>query len=130
MYFVCGLLFFVFFFKQKTAYDLRISDWSSDVCSSDLAWGNNWGFVPITDEEVAHFGKQLKPIVFNDLIMIAELKGEPVAFMMTLPDLNEAIAPLNGSLFPFGWAKLLWWLRKPQVRTMRVQLMGVVQRLQ
>ena len=41
-----------------------------------------------------------------------------------------AIRPLNGSLFPFGWAKLLWWLRNPQVRTMRVPLMGVVQRLQ
>ncbi|MET0362230.1 MAG: N-acetyltransferase, partial [Sphingobium sp.] len=94
------------------------------------AWGNNWGFVPITDEEVAHFGKQLKPIVFEDLIMIAELEGEPVAFMMTLPDLNEAIAPFDGSLLPFNWAKLLWWLRKPRVRTMRVPLMGVVQRLQ
>jgi GNAT superfamily N-acetyltransferase len=94
------------------------------------AWGNNWGFVPITDEEVAHTGKKLKPIVFEDLIMIAELDGEPVAFMMTLPDLNEALVPLNGSLFPFGWAKLLWWLRKPKVRTMRVPLMGVVQRLQ
>ncbi|GLT01658.1 hypothetical protein GCM10007897_30550 [Sphingobium jiangsuense] len=94
------------------------------------AWGDNWGFVPITDAEVAHFGKQLKPIVFEDLIRIAELDGEPVAFMMTLPDLNEAIAPLGGSLWPFGWAKLLWWLRKPQVRTMRVPLMGVVKRLQ
>lgn len=94
------------------------------------AWGNNWGFVPITDAEIAHTGKKLKPIVFGDLIMIAELDGEPVAFMMTLPDLNEALAPLNGSLFPFGWAKLLWWLRKPNVRTMRVPLMGVVQRLQ
>ena len=94
------------------------------------AWGDNWGFVPITDQEVAHFGKQLKPIVFEDLIRIAELDGEPVAFMMTLPDLNEAIAPLNGTLWPFGWAKLLWWLRKPKVRTMRVPLMGVVKRLQ
>ena len=94
------------------------------------AWGNNWGFVPITDAEVAHTGKKLKPIVFEDLIMIAELDGEPVAFMMTLPDLNEALGPLNGSLFPFGWVKLLRWLRKPQVRTMRVPLMGVVQRLQ
>lgn len=94
------------------------------------AWGRNWGFVPITDEEVAHTGKKLKPIVFEDLIMIAELDGEPVAFMMTLPDLNEAVKPLNGSLFPFGWAKLLWWLRKPRCRTMRVPLMGVVQRLQ
>lgn len=94
------------------------------------AWGNNWGFVPITDAEIAHTGKKLKPIVFEDLIMVAELDGEPVAFMMTLPDLNEALAPLNGALFPFGWAKLLWWLRKPKVRTMRVPLMGVVQRLQ
>src|SRR3546814_2052793 len=38
--FVC--VFFVFFFKQKTAYELRISDWSSDVCSSDL--GRPGGF--------------------------------------------------------------------------------------
>ncbi|MBK5265517.1 MAG: N-acetyltransferase [Alphaproteobacteria bacterium] len=94
------------------------------------AWGNNWGFVPITDSEIAFTGKKLKPIVYEDLIRIAELDGEPVAFMMTLPDLNEAIKPLNGSLFPFGWAKLLWWLRAPKVRTMRVPLMGVVQKLQ
>lgn len=94
------------------------------------AWGNNWGFVPITDHEVAHFGKALKPLVFEDLIRIAELDGEPVAFMMTLPDLNEAIKPLDGRVLPFGWAKLLWWLRKPRCRTMRVPLMGVVQRLQ
>jgi hypothetical protein len=94
------------------------------------AWGDNWGFVPITDSEVAFTGKKLKPIVFEDLIRIAELDGEPVAFMMTLPDLNEAMKPLNGNLFPFGWAKLLWWLHKPKVRTMRVPLMGVVKRLQ
>ncbi len=50
--------------------------------------------------------------------------------MITLPDLNEAIAPLHGSLLPFGWAKLLLWLRKPKVRTMRVPLMGVVKELQ
>jgi hypothetical protein len=94
------------------------------------AWGDNWGFVPITDAEIAFTGKKLKPIVFEDLIRVAELDGEPVAFMMTLPDLNEAQAPLNGNLFPFGWAKLLWWLRKPKVKTMRVPLMGVVKRLQ
>lgn len=94
------------------------------------AWSDNWGFVPLTDAEIADVGKKLKPIVFEDLIMIAELDGEPVAFMITLPDLNEAIGPLHGSLLPFGWAKLLWWLRAPKVRTMRVPLMGVVKRLQ
>jgi hypothetical protein len=94
------------------------------------AWSDNWGFVPLTQPEVDDVGKKLKPLVFEDLIMIAELEGEPVAFMITLPDLNEAIKPLKGSLLPFGWLKLLWWLRKPQVRTMRVPLMGVVKRLQ
>ncbi|OQW48079.1 MAG: hypothetical protein A4S16_06970 [Proteobacteria bacterium SG_bin6] len=94
------------------------------------AWADNWGFVPLTPPEIADVGKKLKPIVFNDLIRIAELDGEPVAFMITLPDLNEAIKPLNGNLFPFGWAKLLLWLRKPKVRTMRVPLMGVVKKLQ
>lgn len=94
------------------------------------AWSDNWGFVPLTDDEIAYVGKKLKPIVFEDLIMIAEVEGEPVAFMITLPDLNEALKPLNGSLLPFGWAKLLFWLRKPQVRTVRVPLMGVVKRLQ
>ncbi len=94
------------------------------------AWRDNWGFVPLTPPEIKDVGVKLKPIVFNDLIRIAELDGKPVAFMITLPDLNEAIKPLNGSLFPFGWAKLLWWLRKPKARTVRVPLMGVVKELQ
>lgn len=94
------------------------------------AWSDNWGFVPLTDSEIADVGKKLKPIVFEDLIRVAEVEGEPVAFMITLPDLNEALKPLKGSLFPFGWAKLLLWLRSPNVRTMRVPLMGVVKRLQ
>ena len=94
------------------------------------AWSGNWGFVPITDAEVAHTGKQLKPIVFNDLIRIAEVDGEPVAFMMTWPDINEKTGTFGGSLFPFNWAKLLWWLRAPKVRSMRVPLMGVVKKFQ
>ncbi|SOB86904.1 hypothetical protein SAMN06297144_2015 [Sphingomonas guangdongensis] len=94
------------------------------------AWSDNWGFVPLTPPEIKDVGVKLKPIVFNDLIRIAELDGRPVAFMITLPDLNEAIKPLNGSLLPFGWAKLLLWLRAPKVRTMRVPLMGVIKELQ
>lgn len=99
------------------------------------AWSDNWGFVPLTDDEIAYAGKKLKPIVFNELIRIAEVEGEPVAFMMTLPDLNEMQADLNGELFPFGFIKLLWRLNggfsgKPQVRTMRVPLMGVKKKLQ
>ena len=94
------------------------------------AWSDNWGFVPFTDREIAYAGKKFKPIVREDLIMVAEYEGEPVAFMMTLPDLNEVLRPMQGKLFPFNWIKLLLWLRKPKVRTMRVPLMGVRKRLQ
>ena len=94
------------------------------------AWSSNWGFVPITDSEIAYVGKKLKPLVKDDLVMIAELESEPVAFMMTLPDLNGPIKAIRGRLFPFGWAKLLWWLRKPTDASMRVPLMGVLKRLQ
>jgi GNAT superfamily N-acetyltransferase len=94
------------------------------------AWSDNWGFVPFSDTEIMYAGKKFKPIVREDLIMVAEYEGEPVAFMMTLPDLNEAIKPMGGKMLPFNWAKLLLWLRKPKVRTMRVPLMGVRKRLQ
>ena len=94
------------------------------------AWSDNWGFTPFTPEEIAYGGKKLKPIIFEDLVRVAELDGEPVAFLMTIPDINEKIRDFGGALFPFNWARLLWWLRKPKVRTMRVPLMGVVKRLQ
>jgi hypothetical protein len=94
------------------------------------AWSDNWGFVPLTPPEIKDVGVKLKPIVFNDLIRIAEVDGRPVAFMITLPDLNEPLARMGGTLLPFNWAKLLWWLRRPKVRTVRVPLMGVVKDLQ
>lgn len=94
------------------------------------AWSDNWGFVPFTETEIVHTGKKLKPLVHEDLIMIAELEGRPVAFMMTLPNLNEPIKAIGGKLFPFGWAKLLLWLRKPRGRTIRVPLMGVLKEFQ
>lgn len=94
------------------------------------AWSGNWGFIPWTEQEIAYGGKKLKAIVYEDLIRIAEVDGEPVAFMMTIPNLNEKLIGYGGSLLPFNWARLLWWLRKPKVQTMRVPLMGVVKRLQ
>jgi GNAT superfamily N-acetyltransferase len=97
------------------------------------AWSDNWGFVPITGSEIAYTAKKLKPLVHADLIRIAELEGEPVAFMMTLPDLNQIQKKVNGkngkpSLI--GWLRLGLWLWKPRPADMRVPLMGVRRRLQ
>ena len=93
------------------------------------AWSDNWGFVPLTESEIAYAGRKLKPIIYEDLVRVAEYDGEPVAFMITLPDINELIRDLNGELFPFGWAKLLWRLRKPRTARARVPLMGVARKL-
>jgi hypothetical protein len=93
------------------------------------AWSSNWGYVPLTESEIAYAGKKLKPIIYNELVRVAEYDGEPVAFMITLPDINELIKDLNGELFPFGWAKLLWRLRKPRTHRARVPLMGVARKL-
>ena len=93
------------------------------------AWSENWGFIPLTPAEIAYAGKKLKPIVLEDMILVAEYDGEPVAFMMALPDANEFLTDLNGELFPFGWAKLLWRLKKMRPKGGRVPLMGVVRKL-
>ncbi|CAX61250.1 putative DNA-binding transcriptional regulator [Erwinia billingiae Eb661] len=88
-------------------------------------WQNNWGFVPFTEHEFATMGDQLKYLVPDDMIYIAEVDSLPCAFIVGLPNINEAIAGLEGRLFPFGWAKLLWRLKVSGVRTARVPLMGV-----
>jgi len=93
------------------------------------AWSNNWGYVPLTEAEIAYAGKKLKPIIYNELVRIAEIDGEPVAFMLTIPDINELMKDLNGELFPFGFVKLLWRLRNPKTRRVRVPLMGVAKKL-
>jgi len=93
------------------------------------AWSNNWGYVPLTEAEIAYAGKKLKPIIFNELVRVAEVEGEPVAFMLTIPDINELTKDLNGELFPFNFIKLLWRLRKPRTRRLRVPLMGVAKKL-
>jgi len=93
------------------------------------AWSGNWGFVPFTPDEIAYAGKKLRPIIFEPLNMIAELDGEPVAFLLTFPDINQVLAKINGKLFPFGWFHMLRWLHFPKGSGMRVPLMGVKKEL-
>jgi hypothetical protein len=93
------------------------------------AWSNNWGYVPFTETEKTYGAKKLAPLIIEGINMIAEVDGEPVAFMVSLPDVNALLLPMKGKLFPFNWLKLLWWLRNPQSEGFRVPLMGVVQKL-
>ncbi|HID95329.1 MAG TPA: N-acetyltransferase [Candidatus Latescibacteria bacterium] len=87
------------------------------------AWSGNWGFVPMTDEEFDHLAKLLKRIVVPELVLIAEVDGEPVAFSMALPDYNQVLKRLNGRLGPVGVIKLLWFSRK--IKQARLLTLGI-----
>jgi len=94
------------------------------------AWQNNWHFTPFTREEFNAIGNEMLMIVPKDFIQIAEIDGEDAAFIVLLPNINEAIADLDGRLLPFGWAKLLWRLKFNLPKSARVPLMGVRQKYQ
>ncbi len=89
------------------------------------AWSENWGFIPFTQEEFAELGSSLRLLVSDEFLQIAEVNGKPAAFMVGLPNLNEILAKLNGSLFPFGWLKIIKSIRNHEIRSARIPLMGV-----
>ncbi|HET8701934.1 MAG TPA: N-acetyltransferase [Nitrococcus sp.] len=94
------------------------------------AWSENWGFVPFTQSEFHELGRNLRLFVAYDLIQIAEVDGAPAAFIVALPNINEAIRGLRGRLLPFGWMRLLWRLKVRYPLTGRIPLMGVCKRHQ
>jgi hypothetical protein len=112
---------------------VRKADWDAEVAIIlgilNDAWSDNWGFVPFSPAEVAYAGKKLRPIIHEELNMIAEVDGRPVAFMLTFPNVNDALAKIKGKLFPFGWIHMLRWLKRPRGAGMRVPLMGVLKEL-
>jgi GNAT superfamily N-acetyltransferase len=89
------------------------------------AWSGNWGFVPLTEPEADELAKRMKMLLDERLVWFAEADGRAVAFIVVLPNVNEAVRDLDGRLFPLGWAKLLWRLKFKGVKSARVPLMGV-----
>jgi GNAT superfamily N-acetyltransferase len=89
------------------------------------AWERNWGFVPLSEEEVRHMAKDLKPVLDENWAMVAEKKdtGEVVGAALTLPDFNQVLAKLNGRLLPFGWITAL--RERKNVDAVRVFALGV-----
>jgi hypothetical protein len=89
------------------------------------AWSANWGFVEWTEAELDKLGKDLKLIVNGNFGYVSSYKGEPAAFVVTLPNLNEWISGMNGKLLPFNWVKLIGHVIRKRPDTYRMALMGV-----
>ena len=93
------------------------------------AWSKNWGFVPMTTEEILHAANDLKQIADEEFLLLAEKDGKPIGFSVTLPNLNEILINVrNGKLFPTGLFKLLTGMKK--IRNVRVVMLGVVKDFQ
>jgi GNAT superfamily N-acetyltransferase len=89
----------------------------------NAAWERNWGFSPLTEREVRHYARMLKPLLDEHWAFIAEKDGETVGAALSLPDYNQVLKRLNGRLLPFGWAKFLWHRR--HIDRVRVFALGV-----
>jgi hypothetical protein len=87
------------------------------------AWSDNWGFVPATDAEIEFHAKLLKQVIDEDWAFIAEKEGEAVGAGLSLPDINQVLAKMNGRLLPLGWLRFL--LGRRRIDFVRVFALGV-----
>jgi hypothetical protein len=87
------------------------------------AWIRNWGFIPLSRKEFIFLANDLKHIIQPGICMMAEVKGEPVAFSLAVPNINETLKKLNGRLFPTGFIKFI--LNKNKAKIYRVMTLGV-----
>ncbi|MEX0905090.1 MAG: GNAT family N-acetyltransferase [Balneolaceae bacterium] len=88
------------------------------------AWKDNWGFIPLSEDEFSALASDLKTIVDDDFAHIAEIDGKPVGFSVALPEYNQILRNLNGKLFPTGIFKILW--NRKKINKVRTALMGVI----
>jgi GNAT superfamily N-acetyltransferase len=92
----------------------------------NAGWEANWGFIPMTDAEIDALAKAFKPVVIPELVPFVEKDGVPIAFGLTLPDLNEALVHnRNGGMFPASLT-MLWKLRMKKLTRSRILLLGVL----
>jgi hypothetical protein len=104
--------------KQQFDHDMFIF---KDVYNS--AWEKNWGFIPMTDDELLYLSNNLKPVVVPDLTLIAEKDGEPVGFMGMLPDFNFVLKQMKGKLNPVSLLKAFYYSKK--IKDLRMLLLGI-----
>jgi hypothetical protein len=89
------------------------------------AWSDNWYSVPFTEAELRKFAADMKLLIIPELTRLVLIDGEPAAFAIALPNVNEMIADFHGKLFPFGLPKLLWRLKVEGPRSARLALLGI-----
>jgi hypothetical protein len=89
------------------------------------AWSDNWGSVPLSEPELRKLAADFRLLLVPELTRITSIDGEPAAFAIAIPNINEMIKDFRGKLFPFGLPKLLWRLKIEGPKTARLALLGI-----
>lgn len=95
---------------------------------TNTSLADNWGYYPVDEAEAEQMAADLKLIVDPKVILIAEVDGAPIGFILTLPDVNTILTDLNGRLLPFGIFKLLRGIKK--INRYRIWGMGMIPQYQ
>lgn len=109
---------------------MNLKDWDNEVervlSVYNSAWDDNWGFVPVSGAEFKHIAADLKLVIQPETALMAEVDGEPVAFCITVKDIQPALKKVDGKLFPTGALSLAWDLMlRPKINWGRLVVMGI-----
>ncbi len=88
------------------------------------AWAPNWGFIPMTDEEIELLANDLKPLVEPSIVLFGEIDNKPVGFALVMLDFNQLFKDMNGHLFPFNFIKIYTQRRK--IKWARIITLGII----
>jgi len=113
-----------------TIRNVNLKDFKNElrtVCKIyNNAWAENWGFVPVPEDEFVHLAKDIKPLVDTDLVFIAEVDGNPIGFSLSLPNVYQILPYANGKLFPLGALKLIWHSKiRNKIDSLRIITLGI-----
>ena len=114
-------------YKMKLR-ELNLKDFANELnLFKDIynkAWEPNWGFVPMTNEEIDKMAAEFKQIIDPTLVVFAEIDNKTIGFALVVPDYNYIFKEMNGKLFPFNFLKL--FTKNKEIPWARIIVLGVL----
>jgi hypothetical protein len=117
----------------RQRYGLKISQLDMKNFNKELdrfkyvynkAWAPNWGFVPMTEEQIDAMAKDMKPLAEPSLVLFGEINGNLVGAALVMLDYNQVFKLMNGRLLPFNFLKL--FTHKKKISWARILTLGII----
>jgi hypothetical protein len=121
----------------RKRYNMKVRQLKMKTFEKDLeefkyvynkAWAPNWGFIPMTEEQIDSMAKDMKPLVEPSLVIFGEVNNKLVGAALVMLDYNQIFKTMNGRLFPFNFIKL--FTQKKQIKWARILTLGIIPEFQ